>query len=528
VTNNEITDTDLDTWSQAFPKILEDVEKSPKHYANNPAEKIAHFVKQKGGKRALAGYYNSRTSVYKPETDAEIEPNILFDLDEAEFLPLLKSASRQYYALQASTRLLNIPTAKASAEGYSMILVHQDGQQTSLVGSSANTKVIEELLISTYRNDFEALPLSMRVVLEPLHILNVPNSIGDQADKFIEVSNLKDAWNVGKKELAVKRMIYRAESKDFLISCQQVPSSVVLIAKPQNEIMSHVYSDTFLSNSTRKSIETRLLYQQTFNLFSPSSTEQFKTTQEPGISAASISLHTKLSVDNSDGIPAAQIITHTENLAHPPISFIPFYESFGEPRWQVTNKADDFEATWKASVDLNWLRHASNRFFEQWIQHYGKKATRLVNKLLEIKLLEDQIIIGFEYDKALGFDNSVSIPLPNESATGQAELNVRSSDFVFVLRQIADLNLIGEIQLNADDCALAFTFRTSASSYECWIPACDEHASRLTKHFTIYRPNTSKGFGIFEEPENVESELTEEEQKQLKLNMLRLAKRESA
>jgi hypothetical protein len=528
VTNNEITDTDLDTWSKALPKILEDVEKSPKHYANNPAEKIAHFVKQKGGKRALAGYYNSRTSVYEPEADAETQPSLLFTLDDAEFLPLLKAASRQYYAVQANTQLLSIPTAKASAEGYSIILVRQDGQQTCLVGSSANTKVIEELLISTYRNDFEALPLTMRVVLEPLHILNVPNTIGDHADKFIEVSNLKDAWNAGKKELAVKRMIYRNESKDFLISCQQVPSSVVLFAKPHDKIMSHVYGDTFLSNATRKSIEVRLLYQQTFNLFAPSSDIEFKTTQAPGISAASVSLHTKLPIDHSDGIKAEQIIVHTENLKHSPISFIPFYESLGEPRWQVTNKTDDFDATWKASVDLNLLRHSSNRFFEQWIQHYGKKATRLVNKLLQVSLLEDQIIIGFEFEKSLGFDNAVSIPLTSNSANGQAELKVRSSDFAFVLRQIADLNVITEIEIKADDCALVLNFQTTANSYECWIPACDDKANRLTKHFTIYRPTTSKGLELSEELENEHNDLTEEEKKQLTLNMLRLAKRESA
>ena len=528
VTNNEITDTDLDTWSQAFSKILEDVEKSPKHYANNPAEKIAHFVKQKGGKRALAGYYNSRTSVYEPEADAEIQPSLLFTLDDAEFLPLLKHASRKHYGIQNNAQLLSIPAAKTSAEGYSMILVHQDGQQTYLVGSSANTKIIEDLLLSTYRNDFEALPLTMRVVLEPLHILNVPNSIGDQADKFIEVSNLKDAWNTGKKELAVKRMIFRNESKDFLISCQQVPSSVVLVAKPHKEIMRHAYGDTFLSNATRKSIESRLLYQQTFNLFSPSSAEEFETTQAPGISAASVRLHAKLPIDDNNGITAAQIITHTENLNHPPISFIPFYERFGEPRWQVTSKPADFEATWQANLDLNWLRHACNKFFEQWIQNYGKKATRLTNKLLQVALLDDQIVIGFEFEKVLGFDNAVSIPLPADSTNGRALLKVRSSDFAFVLRQIADLNVITGIEIKADDCALVLNFQTTANSYECWIPACDEKVNRLTKHFTIYRPTTSQGLEFSEEPENEGSDLTEEEKKQLRSNMLRLAKREPA
>ena len=120
------------------------------------------------------------------------------------------------------------------------------------------------------------------------------------------------------------------------------------------------------------------------------------------------------------------------------------------------------------------------------------------------------------------------MPLLNRPSTGQAELKVRSSDFAFVLRQIADLHVTSGIEIKADNYALALNFQTTASSYECWIPACEENANRLTKHFTIYRPTTSAGLIISEELENEESDLAEDEQKQLQSNMLRLAKRESA
>ena len=91
VTNNNISENDLDTWAMVFPKVLYDVTNSPKHYAEEPAEKIAHFVQQKGGKRALAGYYTSKKAVNEAEPDAEIEPELFFTLDEAEFKPLLGS-----------------------------------------------------------------------------------------------------------------------------------------------------------------------------------------------------------------------------------------------------------------------------------------------------------------------------------------------------------------------------------------------------------------------------------------------------
>ena len=161
VTQNQISDNDLDTWAKVLPKVLEDVAKSPKHYAANPAEKIAHFVEQKGGKRALAGYYSSKTAINEPTADAEIEPELFFTLDEAEFVPTLLSASQKRYA--TSTPLAaTIPTAKTTADGYSILLVRQGANGTQLIGSVDNQRLVDDLMINTYRNDFEAMPVTMR------------------------------------------------------------------------------------------------------------------------------------------------------------------------------------------------------------------------------------------------------------------------------------------------------------------------------------------------------------------------------
>ena len=492
VTNNNITKNDLDTWSLAFGKILEDVTKSPKHYAHEPAEKIASFVHQSGGKRALTGYYTSKKALNDVEPNAEIEHDLLFTLDESEFKQLLKTESQAHYAGISPQAQISIPTVKTTQDGYSLVLVKQDGSQSQLIGSIDHGKIIEELLINTYRNDFEGMPLTMRSVIEPLHILNVPKSLATSADKFIEFSNLKDSWNEGKKELAVKRLIYRPATKDFLLSCQQVPASVVVIAKPKTDLIERDYGDTFLSISTRKSIETRLLHQATFNLFTTDDESKFRATPEQGFSANSIKLRTKLPVEDTDKVKAVSVIQRTENLNHPPISFIPFYLMFGEPRWQVNSKPADFDPKWTSTLSLNWLRGASNQFLTPWISEYGKKAKRDVNAVLNVIANDQSLILGFEYKQGHGFDSQVNIPLPQASAQGQITLNTRSSDLAFVLRQIADLNVVGTIQAQADDCALFLKFETTASYYECWIPGCDLSGKRLTKHFTIYEPTTSQ------------------------------------
>ena len=527
VTNNNISENDLDTWAMVFPKVLDDVTNSPKHYAEEPAEKIAHFVQQRGGKRALAGYYTSKKSVNEVETDSEIDPELLFTLDESEFKPLLKSESLTYYSNHQAQSNITIPTVKTTDDGFSLVLVRQDGTQSQLIGSIDHAKIIEELLVNTYRNDFEALPLTMRSVLEPLHILNVPKPLATVADKFIEFSNLKDSWNEGKKELAVKRLIYRPASKDFLLSCQQVPASVVVIAKPKTSLINRNYGDTFLSIGTRKSIETRLLHQATFNLFTTEDKDKFKTTSAPGLSANSIGIKTKLLIEDTDKVKAASVIQRTENLNHPPISLIPFYLMFGEPRWQVTSKPADFEPTWNANIDLDWLRVASNQFFTPWITEYGKKAKRDVNALLDFEANDQTLTIGFEYKEGHGFDSHFPIALPPSCSNGKVKLTVKSFDLAFVLRQIADLNVIGTIHAVADDAAILLKFETTANTYECWIPGCDLNGKRLTKHFTVYEPTRSRGPELEFDPDS-DDEITEEEFRKLSANMERLRKDEPA
>jgi len=125
------------------------------------------------------------------------------------------------------------------------------------------------------------------------------------------------------------------------------------------------------------------------------------------------------------------------------------------------------------------------------------------------------LVLGFEYEKTLGFDNSKTLTLPSGKAAGSVELNVRSADFAFVLRQIADLNVMGALDIQADEHAVILTFSTSANSFQCWIPACDLSGSRSTKHFTIYRPVQSKNLVKSDDPDDLAPEMNDEDHEAL-------------
>lgn len=517
VTGSQMAEGDLDTWAKALRVVHEDFEKNAKHYAIDPIDRISHFIKTKGGKTGLAGYHSKTDD----DEDAPIESVKLFTLDEGELLATLRAGAASHYA--SSTANIQLPALQLNEDGYSLVVVKKQGNGYALVGTTNETKLLDAALVSTYRADFDAMPLTMRVVLEPLHVLNVPNCLASSHGKFIEVSNLADAWDEKRrKEKAFKRLTYRAAEQDFLLSTMQTNAAVVVKAKPRSDVMGRKAGDLFLPNSTRQSVEVNLLHQGAFNLFKPSAADKFTSVGRGYIAANYVDLMTKVAVDDVDGITAQEVEANTANLSHPPLSFIPYHTAFGEPRWQVVNKTQRVKASWQADVDLDWLRLASTAFLDKWIAAYGKKANRPVNKTLKVALDAKDLTIAYEFDAALGYDNLKTIALPVNSAQGHVELAVRSADFAFVLRQIADLNVVGSIDMQADAHGMVLTFATTASDYEVWIAACDERGNRIAAHFAAYSPVQTKGLAFQIEPEDDVPDVTQAELDVMRANIERI------
>ncbi len=516
VTSSRIASGYEDTWTKALRAVDADFSQNLEHYAVDPVGRICHFIKTNGGKTRLA--YHGKT---EDDEDEGVEAIGLYTLDDSELLATLKAEARNHYAKGAAN--IQLPALQLNDDGYSVVIVKKQGAGYALVGTTNETKLLDAALVSTYRSDFEALPLTMRVVLEPLHMLNIPNCLASSYAKFIEVSNLADAWDPKRrKEKAYKRLTYRAAEQDFLLSTMQTDAAVVIKARPLSDVMGRKSGDLFLPNSTRQSVEVNLLHQGAFNLFKPSAADKFTSVGSGYIAANYVDLMTKVAVDDVDGITAQEVEANTANLSHPPLSFIPYHTVFGEPRWQVVNKTQRIKASWQADVDLDWLRHASTAFLDKWIAAYGKKANRPVNKTLKVALDAKDLTIAYEFDAALGYDNLKRIALPVNSAQGYVELAVRSTDFAFVLRQIADLNVVGSISMQADVAGMVVNFSTTASDYEIWIAACDERGNRIAAHFAAYCPVQTKGLALQIEPEDDVPDVTQAELDVMRANIERI------
>ena len=524
VTSGKILGNDLMLWSKALQAVHVEFEKNPNHFTNEPVASLCHFIKQKGGKTGLAGYHFKGDASNEP--DVSVKAIEFYELNESEYLPVLQSEARRYYATKMQIAV-GLPALQLTDDGYSVVVVRKHAAGYSLVGTTQDKQLIDTALVNTYRSDFDALPLTMRVLLEPLHVLNIPNVLASSREKFIEVSNLINQWDPDrKKERAYKRLLYVADQQTFLVSNMQMKSSVVVKAKPKTELLEKPDSDLFLRGSTRLSIETRLLHQSAYNLFKPSSADVFTKTLAEAFTYCSVQLETKLDVTDEGDVTAHELKLHTPELMHPSLSLMPFYEMFGQPRFQVINKDVQLNPLWQCDVTLEWLRTAMSELFDRWIVKYGKKANRQENKTLDVAFSKTEMTIAYEFDISLGFDSLKVISIPSGAASGDVNFSMRSADFAFVFRQIADLNVTSSIRMEATEDVLMLKFATTCSEYECWIPACDERGNRSASHFTEYYPIESKSPALTVDPEDDVPEVTKQEMLELKerLELLKIKK----
>lgn len=518
VSKNEITESNLNIWTAALRAVHDDVQAHPLHYRHDPVGAIKHFVLTNGGKTGLR---SRRTTDDLDTEDAPLE-SLLFNLDDSAFLPTYQASLEQHYQNLAAPTLQNDIPLKFTKDGYSVVWVKKHPQGVVILGSHNDPGVIQHVALSYYREDWEAAPITIRAVLEPLQILNTPLVIAQFDAKFLEPSKVNDPWADKGKEPSHKRLIYRPATHDFLLSQTQVDASVVVIARPKSPLIERPSGDIFLRTSIRQSIETRLLHGRSFNLFATPDPDVFRALPEGFLASHTVKLENKLVIPDEPGLPGVQVAQHITNFSHPSLSFIPFYQSFGLPRWQVDANPDTFNSLWQGNIDLASLRDLNRQFLAPWIKEYGAKSTRAENKIFKLKFLADQLTISYEFSgQAFDIDKHFTLT----SGSGQAELIVRTRDFGFVLAQMAELPILNAIDIHVGHEALVMDFGTSVSDYTCWVPAATERGHRITTAFMAYEPVQTEDLPPSQDPDDGVHEPTPAEMEQIAANIHRIRSR---
>jgi hypothetical protein len=186
---------------------------------------------------------------------------------------------------------------------------------------------------------------------------------------------------------------------------------------------------------------------------------------------------------------AANFKLKLENTITKKFRFIRFYPlstfQFPPSKSQAVLKTTaQFKHTYTVKLTADWLYEMNALFLARWVDGFGTKMKRAEHKLLRIVLTKTFISFSFNY-KGKAFKEDEVVSLKND-AKGYADIHVLSKDIVPVLNALVNMEITGDVLLEADDKMLRFSFTTDCADYSINVPCCTLKAKRIDDYFDAY------------------------------------------
>jgi hypothetical protein len=437
-----------------------------KQYHTDTVEKLQNYLQSAGGvegvvKDGMADDEYDEDSIGDDEADG-FKARVAVDIDAA--IDDLYGAAHAFYANVPSPATAQMSaTLPVTTDGLSVVLVNARGEVHQLVGASNDDSIIRPLLVHTYLHDFAALPPSVRCLAELVSTQCLPARLQPM------YAALVDAATTVRSRKAVRRVLYRHDVGDFVLSPIRAKSGVVTIATPVDvplEQRADAGSDALLSTRARRTLERRLVSGKDFNLFEPNRRDTI-----PAVAVG----------------PASHVLRLQNRYAPQDFLFLDFWPYKNEevvPGEQLAIAAGaEGACAWRAGLSLSWFRTFALEFTLPWIQTHGKYIKRSQQRVLSLQFDRDALTLRFVHRDGI-FENEHAIALPPSSTTGKATtVCALTKDFIVAMQAVADLGVVSPINLAVGQDALLLDFATSAADYRIAIPTCSLDGVRSERAF---------------------------------------------
>lgn len=450
----------IDLWNRALNAVHSAVQNNKEYYKSNTLQKLITFISSSGGAKALAGYSDSEQNTDNTATKNKLTKTAEQKLSNAHLVN-----GKTFFA-NNSTALAQFKTKHtlANVDGFTLALVRANDTGYEVIGTLNDKNLVEQAVIAAYKRTSEQMPNTARLLTEIIRTLTLPSSIAKLAADLAENSKYKGDNDKPMKQL--KRLLYIASEGKFVLSENRSACSPVTIATPHANILNSE-NDVVLAVRDRTYIENNLIHSGDFNFYTADAAETV-----PAIENESANFKLKL-----------------ENTVTKKFRFIRFYPlstfPFPPTKTQAILKTSvAFKPTYTVKLTADWLYEMNALFLACWVNGFGAKMKRAEHKLLRLTLTKTFIAFSFNY-KGKQFKENEVIDLAKD-AKGDADVYVLSKDIVPVLNALVNMEITGDVLLEADDKMLRFTFATDCADYSIHVPCCTIKAKRIDDYFDAY------------------------------------------
>lgn len=364
-----------------------------------------------------------------------------------------------------------IPTNK---DGYAIAILKRSVTGYELISATDTVQGMREVMVSAYRKRFDALPHTVRCLVELIKTQSLPVHLLKLYDKLAELSAEKHDDNTKKK--VTRRVAYIASENALLLSPTFSDSGVVTVARLKNSLFEGDPVDCFMPTHCRKLIENRLISSNDFNLFKPSDAECIPRFQREGLASHMLRLENK--ANSADFLFA---------------EFWGFEDTMGDGCAQLFF-AENYIQRCPVQLRLSQTEFGKLAFdhINKWLASYGEHITRPANKLIQFGLDSKGFTLDFDWVNG-GFRNHARSDF-DQALIGQKPVTATflAKDLCLALHSVGELQLVGDVSLAWSDDVLVLQYSTAVADYTVAVPTTHE-LIRKSAAFVQFCPVVSSG-----------------------------------
>jgi hypothetical protein len=462
--NGSINSNTIDQWNRALNNINVTVQNDKSFYKTNTQNKLISFISNSGGINALAGY------VGKSDEDNTATKNKISKTSEQKLKDAHLHNGKLFFASAATPiAQFKTPQTLASADsGFTLALLRKANNGYEIIGTVNDNALVEQAVIAAYKRTSEQMPNTARLITEIIRTQVLPSKIAKLAAALTDDSKFK--VKEGSKEVMkqLKRLLYIAKDGKFVLSANRSDCSVVTVATPFATIFD-VDTDVALAVNDRTFIENNLIHSGDFNFYTADAAQYVPATEDEPASH-------KLKLEN----------TVTKQFRYIRFYRLTTFKFLPSKTQAVVNANLPFNAKYTAQLDSSWLSEMNALFLTRWIDGFGAKMKRNEHKMLMLALGKTSIAFKYNY-KAQDYKEAEIVDLSRSAkAKGFIEVNVLSKDIIPVLNALVQVELDGDVTVQANEKMLRFMFKTNCADYVIAVPCCTTKAKRMGDYFETY------------------------------------------
>ena len=462
----------LQQWSLALRKLHTEYETNKDAYRTRPQEQLARFIDTSGGVRRLIGAdrydesgNNEPTKKSKSKSGRSEEDKALLDSKHLEMGVQHFATAKSISSIQSTK-----PIA-ANRLGYALALIRAKPNGSFAVMATVNDDAqINQAIISSYKRDSTAAPVVLQMLAEVISTQSIPKTIEQHRDRLQDSKKITTANGEVLTVKQYKRLLFRKQQRDIVLSENRTACSVVTVVKPTASILASS-KDVFLRVQDRRYLEQAIIQQQDLSIYTANDKHKVPVLRDTEVKASH-----RLIVEN-------KLLRSRRAIYFYALDTVGDYS-----RAQADVNAEYTEAAlWTATVDKLWIERLYVGFVSGWLNELGKHITRAKHKTIRVEFGRTQL--AFKHYGENG--NLTTASKPFEIANvGTASKPIQplflTKDLLPVLAGLAAADFVGNVKLAANADVLTLTYKTALASYTISVPTCTPSAKRNTTAFAVY------------------------------------------